>query len=119
MFHTTRLLLLSSLAILVHSQAPPSPGAPAPGPAAPVITTPIPVGADGKYTIETDGLRAQFLPAGASLTNLFLKDMNGVERDIVVGRDTAAAAAADTKFTNIGGVVGRYTNRIKGGYVYL
>jgi aldose 1-epimerase len=108
MMRTTGLLLLSSLAALVHSQAAPA--------AAP--TTPIPVGADGKYTIEGENIRAQFVPTGASLTNLFIKDKNGVERDIVVGYDTAAAAAANTKFPGVGGLIGRYANRIKGGYVF-
>ena len=32
---------------------------------------------DGKFTIYSEGIRAQFIPYGASLTNLFIKDING------------------------------------------
>jgi aldose 1-epimerase len=76
---------------------------------------PIPVGPDGKYTIVADGIRAQFIPYGASLMNLFVNDSRGIERDVVLGYDDAGAAASDPKHPHMGGVPGRYANRIKNG----
>jgi aldose 1-epimerase len=67
---------------------------------------PIPVGADGKYTLEAEGIRAQFIPYGASITNLFMNDTNGVERDIVLGFDNATAYASDKAHAHMGGVPG-------------
>jgi aldose 1-epimerase len=74
---------------------------------------PIPVGADGKYTLEAEGIRAQFIPYGASITNLFINDTNGVERDIVLGFDNATAYETDKSHAHMGGVPGRYANRIR------
>lgn len=45
---------------------------------------------DGKYTLTAEGIRAQFIPYGASITNLFVKDKHGIERDIVLGWDNAS-----------------------------
>ena len=47
------------------------------------------VDADGKFTIEAEGIRAQFITYGAALTNLFVQDRNGVETDVVLGYDKA------------------------------
>jgi aldose 1-epimerase len=69
--------------------------------------------ADGKYTISSDSIRAQFIPYGASISNLFVKDKNGVERDIVLGFDTAAEFENPDFHDHLGGVPGRYANRIK------
>lgn len=44
---------------------------------------------DGKYTLKAEGIRAQFIPYGASISNLFIKDKHGIERDIVLGWDNA------------------------------
>ena len=65
---------------------------------------------DGKYTIVSDGIRAQFIPYGASLTNLFVKDAFGVERDIVLGYDNATAYARDLSHPHLGGVPGKPTD---------
>lgn len=73
----------------------------------------IPVGADGKYTIVAEGIRAQFIPYGASITNLFINDTNGIERDVVLGYDNATYYPKDTSHPHLGGVPGRYANRIK------
>jgi hypothetical protein len=48
-----------------------------------------PPGADGKYTLQAEGIRAQFVPYGAAISNLFIKDKTGVERDVVIGWDNA------------------------------
>ncbi|KAF7190507.1 putative aldose 1-epimerase [Pseudocercospora fuligena] len=44
---------------------------------------------NGKYELQSEGIRAQFIPYAASITNLFIKDVHGVERDIVLGFDNA------------------------------
>lgn len=66
-------------------------------------------GDDGRYTISSDGIRAQvrptstaahlaqgklvsnleeqFIPYGATLTNLYVKDKNGEDVDVVLGYD--------------------------------
>lgn len=79
------------------------------------LATVPPPGADGKYTLFAPGIRAQvklicylissflseftanlcavnpqFAPYAASITNLFVTDKNGIERDVVLGYDTAA-----------------------------
>lgn len=42
---------------------------------------------DGRYTISTPDIKAQFIPYGATLTNLFVKDKDGNEVDVVLGYD--------------------------------
>lgn len=64
--------------------------------------------ADGKYTISAEGIRAQFIPYGASLTNLFINDTNGIERDIVLGYDNASYYSIDKAHPHLGGVPGIY-----------
>jgi aldose 1-epimerase len=76
--------------------------------APPSVEQPIPVDADGKYTLVSEGIRAQFIPYGASITNLFINDTNGVERDIVLGFDNATAYASDKAHAHMGGVPGRF-----------
>ncbi|KAI5845663.1 aldose 1-epimerase [Morchella snyderi] len=70
-------------------------------------------GADGKYTLEAEGIRAQFVPYGAGISNLFIKDKNGTERDIVLGWDNASYYTQDPWHDHYGSVPGRYANRIK------
>lgn len=69
--------------------------------------------ADGKYTIFGEGIRANFIPYGASISNLFLNDTNGIERDVVGGFDNASYYGIDRQHPHFGGVPGRYANRIK------
>ncbi|KAI9848393.1 MAG: hypothetical protein M1837_000187 [Sclerophora amabilis] len=68
---------------------------------------------DGKYKIEAEGIRALFVPYGASIANLFLNDSNGIERDVVVGFDNASYYGVDEQHGHWGAVPGRYANRIK------
>lgn len=72
-----------------------------------------PPGPDGKYVLESEGIRATFIPYGASISNLFINDTNGVERDIVLGFDNATYYSVDESHPHLGGVPGRYANRIK------
>lgn len=71
------------------------------------------IGSDGKYTISSEGIRANFVPYGASISNLFINDTHGVERDIVLGWDNATYYTEDLQHPHFGGVPGRYANRIK------
>ena len=66
---------------------------------------------DGKYTISAEGIRASFVPYGASLSNLFLNDSSGVERDVVYGFDQAWMYTTG-QHGHWGGIPGRYANRI-------
>lgn len=68
---------------------------------------------DGKYWIYGSGIAASFIPYGASISDLIIKDKNGIERDIVVGFDNATHYELDTQHPHLGGVPGRYANRIK------
>lgn len=71
--------------------------------------------ADGKYTLTAPGIRAQFIPYGASITNLFINDTFGIERDIVLGFDNASYYSEDLSHPHLNGVPGRYANRIRNG----
>ncbi|PUU72764.1 galactose mutarotase-like domain-containing protein [Tuber borchii] len=91
-----------------------------------------PPGPDGKYTLTAEGIRAQvnfvpmsikwigltglwqFIPFGAAITNLFVEDKNGVERDIVVGFDNAADYPPSA-LGHFGEIPGRYAGRIGNG----
>ncbi|KAJ8114885.1 hypothetical protein OPT61_g3331 [Boeremia exigua] len=68
---------------------------------------------DGKYEISAEGIRGLFIPYGASISNLFIKGKDGVERDIVLGFDNASYYEIDPVHPHFGGVPGRYANRIK------
>ncbi len=69
--------------------------------------------ANGKYTISAPGIRALFVPYGASISNLFINDSQGIERDIVLGFDNASYYSIDRQHPHLGAVPGRYVNRIK------
>lgn len=69
-------------------------------------------GADGKFKISANNITAYFIPYGASSTNLLINDQWGTERDIVVGYDHAADYSTAKQNRHLGGVTGRYTNRI-------
>ncbi|KAK3938888.1 galactose mutarotase-like domain-containing protein [Diplogelasinospora grovesii] len=74
-------------------------------------------GADGRYTIFAPGIKAQFIPYGATLTNLFVKDKNGKDIDVVLGYDDAAYYPKDPGHPVYNSIPGRYVNRIgKGQY---
>lgn len=68
---------------------------------------------NGKYEISSEGIRAQFIPYAASITNLFIEDVHGVERDIVLGFDNATYYSISKLHPHLNGVPGRYANRIK------
>jgi aldose 1-epimerase len=68
---------------------------------------------DGKYTLINTGIRAQFIPYGAAISNLFLNDSSGTELDVVGGFDNASYYSIDRQHPHFGSVPGRYANRIK------
>ena len=62
------------------------------------------------YVLETSRIKAHFTNYGATLTHLFIKDKNGITRDIVLGFDNLS----DYKVENhpyFGCIVGRTCNR--------
>lgn len=61
---------------------------------------------NGKYQISSEGIRANFIPYGASISNLFITDVHGVERDIVLGFDNASYYSIDRLHPHLGGVPG-------------
>ncbi|KAI0401154.1 aldose 1-epimerase [Xylaria palmicola] len=69
-------------------------------------------GVDGKYTISSSRVKAQFIPYGATLTNLFVKDKNGDDVDVVLGYDDPAYYPKDPGHPVYNSVPGRYVNRI-------
>ncbi|EFW98550.1 aldose 1-epimerase [Grosmannia clavigera kw1407] len=69
--------------------------------------------ADGKYWIYGTGIRASFIPYGASVSNLLVRDQWGIERDLVGGFDNASYYGIDRQHPHFGGVPGRYANRIR------
>ncbi|KAF2458596.1 aldose 1-epimerase [Lineolata rhizophorae] len=69
--------------------------------------------ADGKYLISAEGIEAYFIPYGASISNLFVPDRGGAMRDVVLGFDNASYYSIDEAHPHLGGVPGRYANRIK------
>ena len=62
---------------------------------------------NGKYQISAEGIRANFSPYGASISNLFITDVHGVERDIVLGFDNASYYSIDKSHPHLGGVPGK------------
>ncbi|QSZ31736.1 hypothetical protein DSL72_001304 [Monilinia vaccinii-corymbosi] len=69
--------------------------------------------ANGKYELSAPGIRATFIAYGASISNLFINDTSGIERDIVAGFDNASYYGVDRQHPHFGGVPGRYANRIR------
>jgi len=60
--------------------------------------------ADGKYVVTGTNIRATFIPYGASISNLFINDTSGVERDIIGGWDNATYYGIDKQHPHFGGV---------------
>jgi len=69
--------------------------------------------ANGKYWIHAEGISAAFIPYGASITNLLIKDRYGIQRDLIAGFDNASYYTTDPVHPHLGGVPGRYANRIR------
>lgn len=68
---------------------------------------------NGKYWIYGEGIAAAFVPYGASISDLLINDRYGIQRDVVMGFDNATHYSIDKQHPHLGGVPGRYANRIK------
>ncbi|KAK5687403.1 hypothetical protein LTS10_001541 [Elasticomyces elasticus] len=68
---------------------------------------------DGKYVISSEGIVGHFIPYGASISNLFVQDVHGKVRDIVLGFDNATYYSKSKLHPHLNGIPGRYANRIK------
>ncbi|KAI1633817.1 galactose mutarotase-like domain-containing protein [Biscogniauxia mediterranea] len=77
-----------------------------------VTARPLCADEDRKYTIESSGIKAQFIPYGATLTNLFVKDKNGEDVDVVLGYDDIDYYPVDPGHPVYNSIPGRYVNRI-------
>ncbi|CAO1626433.1 unnamed protein product [Sympodiomycopsis kandeliae] len=64
---------------------------------------------------EDDSIRATFLPYGASLAELWVKDRQGQWSDVVLGFDNTTNYGTDTAHNFFGPIVGRYANRVRNG----
>ncbi len=66
------------------------------------------------YTLEnSSGMRINIINYGAIITSMYVPDRLGNKEDVVLGYDSIEKYVADTNY--IGGIVGRYGNRIKRG----
>jgi len=74
--------------------------------------------ANGKYEISAKGIRGLFIPYGASISNLFVAGKDGKEHDVVLGFDNATAYEAKLH-PHLGGVPGRYANRIRNSSFFI
>ncbi|PRP86087.1 aldose 1-epimerase [Planoprotostelium fungivorum] len=68
-----------------------------------------------KHTIQAEGIKAQFVNFGASITNLWVPDRDGRMTDVVLGFDQASTYSTNHWKPRYGPVVGRYANRIRNG----
>ncbi|PSN71879.1 galactose mutarotase-like protein [Corynespora cassiicola Philippines] len=71
--------------------------------------------ADGRYTLQAEGIKAQFIPYAGTLTNLWVADKNGIQRDIVLGYDNTSFYPVDPGHPVYNAIPGRYANRIGNG----
>jgi aldose 1-epimerase len=101
-------LLLAASAVVSAQSSYSSPGSYSQSPFPPFSGDPF-----KKYTLNAKGIKASFIPYGATLTNLWVKDKNGKLQDVAVGYDDGKQYLHDseTNHTYFGAVVGRYANR--------
>ncbi|KAH8651293.1 putative aldose 1-epimerase family protein [Xylariales sp. PMI_506] len=78
------------------------------------LTALWPTNDEGKYTIESEGIKIAFTNHGAAVTNLWLKDKNGEEIDVVLGLDHADLYENTDSNPYLNGMIGRYAGYIGG-----
>ncbi|KAH7310215.1 putative aldose 1-epimerase family protein [Rhexocercosporidium sp. MPI-PUGE-AT-0058] len=78
------------------------------------VTALWPTNNEGKYVIEAEGIRLAFTRHGGALANLWIKDKDGKEIDIVLGFDTANEYLNSSRNPFLGGAIGRYASLISG-----
>ncbi|KAM3426612.1 hypothetical protein NHJ13734_009359 [Beauveria thailandica] len=74
-----------------------------------------PTNAEGKYVIESEGLRLAFVKKGGALANLWINDTNCRELDIVLGFDNSTQYDSYHGFPVLNGAIGRYAGVIRNG----
>lgn len=70
------------------------------------LTALWPTNEEGKYIIQSEGIRLAFTNHGGALTNLWINDTNGQEIDIVLGLDDAHGYPHMTSNPYLNGVIG-------------
>ncbi len=71
-----------------------------------------------KYTFENSGgIRVSVINYGGIITDLWVPDLNGRSRNVVLGYDTLEAYINDTAY--MGALIGRFANRIRDGRFVL
>ena len=71
-----------------------------------------------KYSLKNNaGMRVEIINYGAIVTNLYVKDRNGVLADVVLGYDSVQGYVDGKSY--FGAIVGRYGNRIAKGSFLL
>lgn len=66
-----------------------------------------PTNAEGKYVIESEGIRLAFVKRGGALANLWINDTNCRELDIVLGFDNSTQYDSYRGFPVLNGAIGR------------
>ena len=72
------------------------------------LTALWPTNEEGKYTIESEGIKIAFTTHGAAVTNLWLADKDGEERDIVLGLDHADMYLETNSNPYLNGIIGKH-----------
>lgn len=71
------------------------------------LTALWPVNDEGKYIIQSEGIRLAFTNHGAALTNLWINNTHGEEIDIVLGLDDARGYPHMSSNPYLNGVIGQ------------
>lgn len=72
-----------------------------------VQTVLYPPNEDKKYVIAAEGIKLAFTLHGGALSNLWINDTNGIERDIVLGFDHADDYLSYKANPYLNGVIGK------------
>lgn len=75
------------------------------------LTALWPTNEEGKYTIESEGIKIAFTNHGAAVANVWLKDKNGEEIDVVLGLDHADMYENTDSNPYLNGIIGNYCSR--------
>ncbi|KAH3269460.1 hypothetical protein KXW55_003965 [Aspergillus fumigatus] len=72
------------------------------------LTALWPTNEEGKFIIQSEGIRLAFTNHGAALTNLWLNNTHGEEVDVLLGLDDARGYPSLQSNPYLNGVIGRY-----------
>jgi len=78
------------------------------------VTAMWPTNDEGKFVIQSEGIRIAFTNYGAAVTNLWMNDTNGQEIDVVLGLDHADMYPENKLNPYLNGMVGRYNGYLDG-----